>query len=79
MIIDTTNIQTNKDFQDIRIPSHLKIDDNKVYLKKVGNIIYLIPYHNPWHNMMESLNNFTEDFMEHREQPVPQTRESFDE
>ncbi len=30
-------------------------------------------------NYLESLNNFTEDFMEHREQLMPQTRESFDE
>jgi antitoxin VapB len=60
------------------IPDKLKIDDNKVYLKKVGNSLYIIPFHNPWQNLIESLDAFTNDFMTDRNQPDNQERESFE-
>jgi antitoxin VapB len=70
--IETIEIKNNNGIQAIRIPPGMKIDD-KVYLKKVGNVIYIIPYHNPWQNLIESIDLFTPDFMENREQPMPQT------
>lgn len=62
----------------IEIPESFKIDDDKVYLKKMGNTLYIIPFHNPWQSLVESVHNFTEDFMDERRQPVQQKRESFD-
>ena len=56
----------------------MKINDNKVYLKKVGNVLYIIPFNNPWQNLIESTDSFTSDFMENREQQKSQQRESFD-
>ncbi len=78
MKIETIEIKKNKGRQDIRIPKEMQIDDNKVYLKKVGNVIYVIPFHKPWQNLEASLDSFTSDFMEKREQPENRTRESFD-
>jgi len=74
----TINIKNKKGFQAIRIPKQMKIDDDKVYLKKVGNALYIIPYHKPWQNLFDSLESFTSDFMDEREQPENQQRESFD-
>ncbi|MEA3447469.1 MAG: type II toxin-antitoxin system VapB family antitoxin [Bacteroidota bacterium] len=71
----TIDIKNKKGFQSIKIPKHMKIDDDKVYLKKVGNSLYIIPYHKPWQNLFESLNAFTSDFMDDREQPDNQQRE----
>lgn len=65
-------------FQDIRIPKEMKINDDKVFLRKIGNVIYVIPFHNPWQNFVESLDAFTSDFMENRDQPKDQSRESLD-
>lgn len=78
MPFETIDIQDISGFQSIKIPDNFKIDDNKAYLKKVGNALYLIPFHNPWQNLFDSVNEFTEDFMNEREQPGTQIRESFD-
>ncbi|WP_262512388.1 antitoxin [Adhaeribacter arboris] len=62
----------------MRIPENFKIDDDKVYVKRIGNALYLIPFHNPWENLFESLDKFTPDFMGERNQVDNQTRETFD-
>ncbi len=79
MAFEAINIQDIAGSQMIKIPDNLKINDDKVYLKKVGNTIYIIPFHNPWQGMADSLNNFSDDFMEDRHQPDQQSREFFDE
>ena len=78
MEFETIDIKNKKGFQAIRIPDKLKINDSKVYLKKIGNSLYIIPFHNPWQNLFESLDAFTNDFMTDRNQPDNQERESID-
>lgn len=63
--------------QAIHLPNELRINDDKVYLKKMGNVIYIIPYHNPWQNFYDSLFGFSADFMDERSQPLQQIRELF--
>lgn len=79
MTIETIDIKNNKGVQAIRIPDKMRINDDKVYLRKVGNTLYVIPFHNPWQNLIESTESFTTDFMDERNQPDQQQRESFDE
>ena len=78
MGIETIDIKNDRGEQDIRIPSEMRIDDDKVYLRKVGNSLYIIPYHNPWQNLIDSTNLFTSDFMEDRDQPSQQQWEPLD-
>lgn len=78
MKIETVDIQNLSGHQTIQLPDNLKIKDNKVYLKKMGDIIYIIPFHSPWQSFFDSLSGFTEDFMSDRNQPKQQKRESFD-
>jgi antitoxin VapB len=78
MGIETIEIKNKKGIQAIRIPERLRINDDKVYLKKVGNSLFIIPFHSPWQNMFDSLNSFTSDFMDEREQTNDQQRELFD-
>jgi antitoxin VapB len=78
MGIETIDIKSNRGVQAIRIPKKMRIDDDKVYLKKVGNTLCIIPYHSPWQNLIDSANSFTSDFMDEREQPDQQQRESLD-
>lgn len=77
MKFETIDINIQKGFQSIRIPEEMKIDDTKVYLKKIGNSIYIIPFHNPWQNLLDSLDSFTPDFMNERNQDKQQYREMF--
>lgn len=77
MSFEIVDIETQNDFQDIKIPGKFKIDDDKVYIKKIGNVIYIIPYHNAWDSMIDATNNFSDDYMEKREQQSNQNRETF--
>ena len=47
MGIETIDIKNNKGTQAVTIPNKMRINDDKVYLKKVGNTIFVIPFHNP--------------------------------
>jgi antitoxin VapB len=80
MAFETIDIKDNTPSggQTIRIPDKLKINDDKVYLKRIGNSLYIIPFHNPWENLINSLDVFTPDFMTDRQQPDNQKRELFD-
>ena len=78
MKFETIDIQNKEGGQAIEIPESFKIDDSKVYIKKRGNCLYIIPYHQPWQSLLDSLQQFSPDFMEERNQPLPQNRESFD-
>ena len=62
--------------QSVNLPKTLRIDDQKVYAKKIGNAIVLIPFHNAWESLFSSLSMFSDDFMLERNQPQLQTRES---
>lgn len=74
MAFEKINIQENSGTQSIKIPANFKINDDKVYLKKVGNALYIIPFHNPWQNLFDGIDEFSEEFMNDREQPSEQTR-----
>lgn len=78
MKIEAVDIQNISGVQSIHLPNELRINDDNVYLKKVGNVIYIIPWHNPWQNFYDSLSGFSDDFMDERNQPVQQNRELFD-
>jgi antitoxin VapB len=61
--------------QTIRLPEEFRIKGDKVYINKVGNIVVLIPEENPWESLFNSLEQFTDDFMNERKQPQVQIRE----
>ena len=78
MKIEAVDIQNISGNQAIQLPNELRINDDKVYLKKIGNVIYIIPFHAPWQNFYDSLSAFSSDFMSERNQPSQQNRELFD-
>ena len=77
MAFEAINVQDISGSQVIKIPENFKINDDKVYLKKVGNALCILPFHNPWQSMVDSVDKFSEDFMDDRQQPGQQSRESF--
>ena len=78
MKIETIAVRNKRGKQAIHIPKQMEINDDKVYLNKIGNALYIIPFHNPWQNLIESIDSFTSDFMDTRKQPDNQQREAFD-
>lgn len=78
MKVEAVSIQDNEGFQAIPIPDEFRINDDKVYIKKIGNALFIIPFHKPWQNVLDSLESFSSDFMDDRNQPSEQDRELFD-
>lgn len=58
------------DGQTIRVPEAFRIEENCIYLKKEGNVLYLIPVHNPWQALQDGAAEFSPDFMDDRAQPA---------
>jgi len=73
----TAKLLINDDNQTVILPKEFQFQDNEIYIKKVGNVLILIPKANPWQTLRESLNLFSDDFMENREQPSLETRETW--
>ena len=48
----------------------------RVFINKIGNIVILIPKDDPWSSLLNSLNQFTDDFVENRNQPNQDSREA---
>ena len=73
--METAKIFKSGNSQAIRLPKAYRLDGEVVYLKRVGNILMLIPEDRPWDSLLESISEFSNDFMNERNQPPQQIRE----
>ena len=68
----TTTVFMNGQTEAVRIPKEFRIGGKKVYIKKRGNCIILIPIpDDPWKLFFESLGEFSDDFMENGREILP--------
>jgi antitoxin VapB len=74
--MDTAKIFQNGKSQAIRLPKEFRFGGTKVYVKRLGNAVVLIPEQDSWQTLVDSLTLFSDDFMVDRQQPVTQPRES---
>jgi antitoxin VapB len=75
--MNTAKLSTDGTHQIIILPEDIQMTGTEVYIKKAGNSIILINKLNPWTSLFESLDQFSDDFMETREQPPLDSRELF--
>jgi antitoxin VapB len=75
--VKTAKIFQNGQSQAVRLPREFRFDDTEVFIKKSGNVVYLIPRSNSWDTLIGSLQKFSPDFMEERLQPQLEKRENF--
>jgi antitoxin VapB len=79
MSFEAVDLQDILGSQSIKLPENFRINDDKVYLRKIGETLYIIPFHAPWQNLFQSLDQFTSDYMGERSQSAnDQKRESFE-
>lgn len=76
-MINTAKLKTDGTNQVVILPEDFQLSGTEVYIKKVGNAIVLLSKDNPWQTLFESLDQFSDDFMVDRNQPVMQARENF--
>lgn len=72
--MDTAKLFMNGRSQAVRLPKGFRFEGEEVFVKRVGNAVVLLPRHESWRTLYESLGAFSEDFMEKREQPISQIR-----
>ncbi len=74
--MQTAKLFQNGQSQAVRLPKEFRFPGNKVFIKRMGNAVVLLPYHDSWHVLFDSLDQFSDDFMQQREQPTQPPRES---
>ncbi|UKO99833.1 antitoxin [Nostoc sp. UHCC 0870] len=74
--MNIAKLSTDGTHQFVILPEDFQLTGTEVYIKKIGNAIVLIAKDNPWESLIESLDNFSDDFMTTRDQPPIDTRES---
>jgi antitoxin VapB len=74
--METAKLLTNEQGQVVVLPAEFHLEGSEVYIKKVGNAIVLLNKENPWQSLIDSLDQFSDDFMETREQPPFDNREA---
>ncbi len=65
----------NGQSQAIRLPKEFQFKGKEVFAQRVGNGVLLLPADSPWELFRQSLNNFSNDFMVDREQPIYDERD----
>ncbi len=75
--MQTAKIFINGRSQAVRLPKDFRFDGNDVYIKKIGRMVVLLPTDDPWSSLVNSLYQFTDDFMENRKQPDQNPRDNF--
>ncbi len=74
--MDSAKLFQNGKSQAVRLPKEYRFRGSKVYIKRMGNAILLIPEHDSWQTMLESLSLFSDDYMAERIQPPVQERDT---
>ena len=72
----TAKLFKNGDSQAVRLPKEFRFAGSEVLIKHVGSAVVLLPKSKSWDTLLSSLANFSADYMNDREQPGEQTRES---
>lgn len=74
--METAKLFQNGKSQAVRLPKEFRFHGDKVFIKRMGNAVILLPYERGWDTLVESLTHFSDDFMTDRQQPPEQERES---
>ncbi len=74
--MQTAKIFVNGRSQAVRLPKDFRFAEKDVFIKKIGKMVVLLPKNDPWSSLVNSLDQFTDDFMENREQPGQDSRDN---
>ena len=74
--MQTAKIFINGRSQAVRLPKNYRFIGDDVFIKKIGKMVVLLPKGDPWSPLVNSLDQFTDDFMNDRDQPYQDSREN---
>jgi antitoxin VapB len=61
--METAKLFYNGQSQAVRLPKDYRFTGDEVYIKKVGNSVFLYPKDQAWETFMNGVNGFTDDFL----------------
>ena len=68
--MDIAKVEKKGEGQVVNLPREFQFKGSEVYIKRIGRMVVLIPKENPWELLIDSLDQFTDDFMAERRQPA---------
>jgi antitoxin VapB len=71
----TAKLFKNGRSQAVRLPKEYQFSGTDVFIKKFNNIVMLFPKNDPWAPLINSLDQFSDDFINERNQPVASERD----
>lgn len=74
--METAKVFMNGRSEAVRLPKNCRFDAREVYIKKIGDLVLLVPKKKSWDVFLSSLNGFSDDFMNERSNEIPQNRNS---
>jgi len=77
MNIAEAKLFKNGQSQAVRLPKNFRFKGQSVYIKHFGKGVILFPKNAAWALLEESLDEFTDDFMNSRDQGTFENREGF--
>ena len=72
----TAKLFKNGQSQAVRLPLEFRFEGTQVYIKRMGKAVMLLPEQDTWQVLFDSLGLFSDDFLEVRDQPTEQLRET---
>ena len=72
--VKTAKIFMNGRSEAVRLPKDCRFGSREVYVKKIGDLVMLIPKEKAWDVFLESLKGFSDDYMNDRPNEIPQKR-----
>lgn len=69
-MVAVAKVFKNGSSQAIRLPKEFRFDDDEVYIKRIGSAVLVFPKNKAWDLMGEAIGQFSDDFMEERNQPA---------
>ncbi len=72
--MDTATIFRNGGSQAVRLPRGFRLAGRRVYVRRFGEGVLLMPEAKGWKRLFESLFEFTDDYMSERKQPPRQQK-----
>ena len=72
--MDTAKIFKNGRSQAVRLPKSCRFDVQEVYVKKINDLVILVPKDTAWKVLESGVDYFTSDYLKQRSQPAVQER-----
>jgi antitoxin VapB len=73
--MDTAKIFVNGRSQAVRLPKEYRFDENDVFIKKIDDVVMLIPRNKLWKTFRNSFSKFSDDLFLERDNGIPQKRD----